>query len=128
MFFLVTLYYLVFSHIQKLVFVKGQRFQLEQLLYWVIFAALAAMWFVSRQKERQPFDVAKTESWPRWLLLIGGARFVSRQKERQPFDVAKTESWPRWLLLIGGALAILATCTLISISSHEGIGGYHERF
>ena len=98
MFFLVTLYYLVFSHIQKLVFVKGQRFQLEQLLYWVIFAALAAMWFVSRKKERQPFDVAKTESWPRWLLLIGGA------------------------------LAILAICTLISISSHQGIGGYHERF
>jgi len=98
LFFLVSLYYLAFSHIQKMVFIKGQRFQLEQVLYWVVLAVLAAMWFVSRKKDEQPFVASKDETWKRWMLLIGGA------------------------------LMILAICTLISISIHDGIGGFHERF
>jgi len=34
----------------------------------------------------------------------------------------------RWVFLIGLALSILAMCTLISITIHKGLPGYHERF
>jgi hypothetical protein len=97
-FFLITLYYMLFSLIQKHVLVKGASFQLEQVLYWVVLIVLAAMWFFNRKSGVQPFAPTKEESWKRWLLLISAA------------------------------LVILAVVTFISISSHGGIGGYHERF
>lgn len=97
-FFLITLYYMLFSLIQKHVLVKGASFQLEQVLYWVVLFVLAALWFFSRKSDALPFVLSQKENWPRWLLLIGTA------------------------------LLVLALCAFISISSHGGIGGYHERF
>lgn len=98
MFFLFTLLYLAFSHIIKLVFVSGQPFQLNQALYWVVVIALFLIWYLHRNEKNSPFIVTGPES--------GG----------------------RWLLLIGLVLTVLAICTFISISIHEGIPGYHERF
>jgi hypothetical protein len=98
MFFIYTLFYLVFSHIIKLVFVSSQPFQLNQALYWAVMIALFAIWFLNRSKEVQPF--------------VASAR----------------ETWPRWLLLVGILLALLAICAWISINIHDGIAGYHERF
>ncbi len=97
-FFLYVLFYLAFSHIIKLVFVSGQPFQLNQALYWVVVIALFLMWFSNRRNKNQPFVVTSPESRLRWLFLVG---------------------------LV---LSILAICTSISITIHQGLPGYHQRF
>lgn len=98
MFFIYSLFYLAFSHIIKLVFVKGQPFQLNQMLYWVVLISLFLMWLFNRKKVESTFTVTKQESWQRWLVLIGAT------------------------------ILLLAFCAFISINSHAGIPGYHERF
>jgi len=97
-FFLYVLFYLAFSHIIKLVFVSGQAFQLNQALYWVVVIVLFLLWFLNRKKKRQPYIVTSPDSPMRWVFLITLA------------------------------LSILAMCTLISVTIHQGLPGYHERF
>ncbi|MBN1480424.1 hypothetical protein EH223_20420 [candidate division KSB1 bacterium] len=98
MFFLYTFFYLAFSHIIKLVFVKGQSFQLNQVLYWVVLISLFLMWLCNRKKVDFTFAVTKQESWRRWLVLIGVT------------------------------ILLIALCAFVSIISHAGIPGYHKRF
>lgn len=97
--FVYTLYYTAFSHVIKMSFYPGLHFQLEQLLYWVVIIAFVLMWFWSRNSD--PMDL---------------------------FSKGKPETWPRWGIILGVVLTVLAVCVLISINSHDGIIGYHERF
>ncbi|HUV13833.1 MAG TPA: hypothetical protein VMY18_09310 [Acidobacteriota bacterium] len=97
-FFLYVLFYLAFSHIIESVFVRGQAFQLNQVLYWLVLIVLFLLWFSNRREKSHPFVVTSPESGVRWVFLIGLA------------------------------LSILAMCTLISITIHKGLPGYHERF
>lgn len=94
-----TLFYMMFSHITKMSFYSGLRFQLEQLLYWVVFAAIMGIWLKSRN--------ASTEKL---------------------FEQGPPETWLRWGKILGVVLVIIAVCVLISINSHDGSMGYHERF
>jgi hypothetical protein len=99
MLFAYTLYYTVFSHLRKMSFYTELRSQVEQILYWVVIIVFFSMWIRNREKDQVSL-----------------------------FADGKPETWSRWSLIIGTALAILAVAVLVSINSHEGIGGYHERF
>jgi len=96
--FAVTLYYLIFSTIQKLVFFSIGAKQLEQYIYWVILIITLVMWLRSRGKSSQAFIPSRQESWKRWVSIIS-------------------------LFLL-----ILAVITFISIHSHGSMPGAHTRF
>ncbi|NOY60140.1 MAG: hypothetical protein GXO75_14590 [Calditrichaeota bacterium] len=96
--FAVTIYYLIFSEIKKLLFFSVGVKQLEQYLYWVILFITLIMWLRSRGKSSQAFIPSHRESWKRWISIIA-------------------------LFLI-----VLAVTTFISIHSHGSMPGAHTRF
>lgn len=98
MLFIYVLFYMAYAHIIKLIFIPGQPLHINFMLYWFVVVVLSFMWMLNRNKSFQAF------------AEIG------------------TESYARWLLLIGIVIAVLAICTLISIMSHTGLPGFHERF
>ena len=49
-------------------------------------------------------------------------------KNREPVLEQILDRLPNTMYLMGITLIVLAICTLISIFSHEGLTGYHERF
>ena len=69
LFFLYLLHFLALSYIVKLVFVRGQPFQLNLALYWVVIAALLYLWFRNRKSSAQPFATAGHLSGAWWLWI-----------------------------------------------------------
>jgi len=94
-----SIFYLIYSHIKKGLFVSAGRFQLEQYLYWVVLIIMFTMWVFSGRKT------------PTTLFISG-----------------VSESWWRWIAIITFVLVFIAVITLISINIHNGAHGYHERF
>ena len=99
MMFAVTLYYTVMGILVKLSLYTSLGIQLEQILYWVVILIFTVMWMVNRKNDNTTL-----------------------------FDPGPSETWKRWLIIIGSVLVVLAICTVIAINSHDGLGGFHERF
>ena len=68
-FFLYGIFYIVFSHIKKGMFL-GVRGQIEQYAYWVILLIMAGLFFGVRQQDRAFKKLAFPERWQRWLVIM----------------------------------------------------------
>jgi len=84
---------------QKGFFYGAPHRQLEQYLYWVIFAVIFAIWLLRGRKDTSVLFISKT-----------------------------SENWQRWLAVLSGVLIFIAIMALVSINSHSGLSGAQERF
>lgn len=91
--------YTLFSHLVKASFYPGFRGQVEQYFYWLV-------------------------------LIVAGAFTITsyRQQQKTEFISGPTETTRRWTIILGTLLIILALLTMIAISSHDGLSGFHQRF
>ncbi len=106
LFVLVSLLYMVFSHLRKGVLAVGFESQPEQVAYWVVFVATGLVYAASRLCDGQPAVLEESDA-PLPRVLESGRYF---------------------LILF---LVLLLACGLlawISVNSHEGLPGAHSRF
>lgn len=98
-FFAYSVFYIVLGHFKKGFFYGAHRRQLEQYLYWVIFAVIFVIWLLRGRKDSSVLFISKT-----------------------------SENWQRWLVVLPGVLIFIAIMALVSINSHNGLSGAQERF
>jgi hypothetical protein len=94
-----SIYYIIFSHIKKGFLFGAGGLQIEQYAYWGILLVTLILWLYSRKSQKIAFT-----------------------------PIPKLETCSRWGIVISILVIILIILTLVSINSHEGIGGFHERF
>ena len=94
-----SILYTLFSHLVKVSFFPGFRGQLEQYFYWVVIVVAG--------------------------VLTG---IAYRQEVVTQFIDSPKESARRWTLILGTLFFILAILAIISVSSHHGLSGSHQRF
>ena len=80
-------------------FYSAVGFQLEQYLYWVVLVIIIAIWLLPGRKDPEAL-----------------------------FSTGVSESWRRWIIILVFVLVCIGILTFISINSHSGLHGYHERF
>lgn len=100
LFFAYSLYYMLFGFIKKGMFYQGFSLKYSDTLYLPIFLVPVLLWLLSLKNPDSDLSVKKTIP----------------------------ETWNRWGIILIGMILIILMITLISINSHEGLGGYHERF
>lgn len=105
---IVTVLYIVFSHLRKGVLAVGFDSQPEQVAYWVVFVVTVFVYFVSRMGAPQPA--------------------VLQEPEEGTSLPAVLESGRHYLFLFGLLVVICGLLAWISINSHEGLPGAHSRF
>jgi hypothetical protein len=106
---LVSLLYIVFSHLRKGALVIGFESQPEQVAYWIVFAATGLVYAASRVCECQPAVLQESTGVDTPLPRV-------------------LESGRHFLIL---SLVLILACGLlawISINAHEGLPGAHSRF
>lgn len=106
---LVSLLYIVFSHLRKGVLAVGFDSQPEQVAYWIIFAATGIVYAVSRFCDPQPAVLPA----PAGVDAPAAGALESKRHYVVLFLL---------LILVCGLLA------WISINSHEGLPGANSRF
>ena len=97
-FFIYSVYYILLSHIIKGISYRGYQGQSEQFIYWVILLIIITIWFVDYRKKSNAFFIGPKESYKRWIVILVVFLFI------------------------------IAVLTYISINSHTGFAGAHERF
>ena len=105
----VTLLYLVFSHLRKGVLAIGIESQLEQVAYWIVLAAAGVLYVISRLCEPQP-----------GILTI--------PEDNDAPTEASFESGRHYVVLFLLLAIICGVLAWISINVHEGLPGAHSRF
>ncbi|MBS3772188.1 MAG: hypothetical protein KGY69_18185, partial [Bacteroidales bacterium] len=70
LFFLLSIFFIVLSHLNKgFLLLSGQQ---EQYLYWVILFIAFLIWLFNRKKEIPAIEKeGPSESWKRWGLILG---------------------------------------------------------
>jgi hypothetical protein len=94
-----TVFYVIFSHLRKGVFMQPWATQMEQYLYWIILLAIVA--------------IAVMRGWRKMLFPVVNER---------------PESLRRWVIIVLAVLSLLGVMTLVSTNVHEGIPGAKYRF
>jgi len=94
-----SFYYMIYGFIVKGFFCRTFSFEHSDALYAPILIIAFILWFLNRDK-----------------------------KVTLPLVKTDYESWRRWILIVSIVILIIIIITLISINSHPGISGFHERF
>lgn len=92
-------------------------------LYYILFGHIIKGWFFA------PFDFGNSISTYLPILFIAfGIWWFHRDKSAEIAPVDHEKTGKKEVMLLGGLLVVILLIAFVSIHSHDGIGGYHERF
>jgi hypothetical protein len=94
-----ALFYVVFGHLKKGVFLEPFGAQIEQVVYWGLLAAMVAIVVVR---------------WAGKMLF--------------PIVRERPETVRRWVIIVLTVLAMIGVMSLVSVKVHDEIPGAHRRF
>jgi hypothetical protein len=98
-FILYTLFFIIFGHLKKGVFLQPVGTQLEQYLYWVLL-----------------------------IVIVLAVIFRIWKQMLFPMVVEHPESIRRWIIIVLTLLALLGVMSLVSVNLHDGLPGAKYRF
>lgn len=99
LFFMYSVYYIVFSHLKKGIFLGVGGSQWEHNAYWLIFAVLLIVYFRAGKREPLAADAP-----------------------------AAVITWRGFLAALAVIMVVLFVCALLSVAVHSGVPGSHTRF
>jgi hypothetical protein len=99
LFFMYSIYYIVFSHLKKGIFLGVGGSQWEHYAYWLIFAVMLILYF--RAGKSAPISADAPAAAIRWRGFLAALAVIT---------------------------VVLLVCALLSVAVHSGVPGSHSRF
>jgi hypothetical protein len=99
LFFMYSVYYIVFSHLKKGIFLGVGGSQFEHYFYWLIFGMMLLI-YLRAKKIEMPVTA----------------------------DTTAVMSWSRLAIVVAIVLSVLFMCALLSVAVHSGVPNSHTRF